>query len=150
MTGTARLPGAPPKGVDSRETHDCRAPGLGTPEAARAVLGAFFNIARAWRLTSDEEDVLLGADRLTCERWRRGDIAESLSENSLRRLGYVLNIYAALQVLLPVRERADNWVHQANEAEVFGGQPAIGLMLSGRTDGLRAVADYLEVMVAGA
>ncbi|MFG6490056.1 antitoxin Xre/MbcA/ParS toxin-binding domain-containing protein [Roseateles sp. BYS78W] len=122
---------------------------LGTVEAARKVLRAFFNIARAWQLTPGEQEVLLGVSQPTCYRWRNDQVASALSGDTLERLGYILNIYAALQILLPIQERADAWVRQPNTAPLFGGGPALKRMLGGRVGDLKVVADYLDAMRGG-
>lgn len=116
---------------------------LDTVEAACRILRTFFNIAKAWRLTSHEQTLLLGVSEDTSNLWRSGQVAAPLPAGILERLGYVLDIYTALQDLLPIQERADAWVRHANTADLFGGEPAITLMLSGDIDNLRAVAAYL-------
>ncbi len=122
---------------------------LGTIDAARQVLRAFFNIAKAWQLAPREQEVLLGVSQPTCYRWRNDQVASALSGDTLERLGYILNIYAALQILLPVQERADAWVRQPNTAPLFGGEPALKRMLGGRVGDLKVVADYLDAMRGG-
>lgn len=119
-----------------------------TVEAARAALRILFNIADAWGLTHREQEQLLDVDQATCSHWRDGKVHESLPAPTLQRLGYVLTIYAALQTLLPVPERADAWVLQPNAAPLFGGQPAITMMV-GPVGGLQAVADYLASVPTG-
>lgn len=120
---------------------------LDTVEAARAALQIFFKIADAWGLTHREQAQLLDVDQAICSHWRDGKVPEALPARTMQRLGYVLTIYAALQSLLPVPERADAWVRQPNAAPLFGGQPAI-TMMAGQVGGLQAVADYLSSTVA--
>lgn len=122
---------------------------LATVEAARKVLRAFFNIAKAWQLAPGEQEVLLGVSQPTCYRWRNDQVASALSGDTLERLGYILNIYAALKILLPIQERADAWVRQPNTAPLFGGEPALKRMLGGRVGDLKVVADYLDAMRGG-
>ncbi|MFG6417213.1 antitoxin Xre-like helix-turn-helix domain-containing protein [Roseateles sp. DC23W] len=122
---------------------------LGTVEAARSILRAFFNIAKAWGLSPSEQEVLLGVSQPTCYRWRNGQIASSLSGDTLERLGYLMNIYAALQILLPVQERADTWLRVPNKAPLFAGEPALKRMLGGQVGDLKVVADYLDAARGG-
>jgi hypothetical protein len=126
-----------------------QSPNLGTADAARKVLRAFFNIAKAWQLTSGEQEVLLGVSQPTCYRWRNDQVASALSGDTLERLGYILNIYSALQILLPIQERADAWIRQPNTAPLFGGEPALKRMLGGRVGDLKVVGDYLDAMRGG-
>lgn len=115
---------------------------LDTVEAARAALRIFFNIADAWGLNHREQEQLLDVDQGICSHWRDGKVQKALPAHTLQRLGYVLTIYAALQTLLPIPERADAWVRQPNAASLFDGQAAITIMVD-QVNGLRAVADYL-------
>ncbi|WP_457424277.1 antitoxin Xre-like helix-turn-helix domain-containing protein [Roseateles sp. P5_E7] len=118
-------------------------------EVARTVLRTFFNIARAWNLKASEQCVLLGVSNATCNRWRNNQVKSALSADKLERLGYILNIYAALQTLLPVQERADAWVRERSYAPVFGGESAINRMLGGLVGDLKVVADYLAAAQVG-
>ena len=93
--------------------------------------------------------MLLGVSQPTCYRWRNDQVASALQGDTLERLGYILNIYAALQILLPIQERADAWVRQPNTAPLFGGEPALKRMLGGRVGDLKVVADYLDAMRGG-
>lgn len=121
---------------------------LDTVEAAGVALRIFFNIADAWGLTPQEQEQLLDVNQATCSHWRNGQVHEVLPAHTVQRLGYILTIYAALQTLLPIPERADAWVRQPNSAPLFGGQPAITVMAS-QIDGLQAVADYMTAEATG-
>ena len=61
----------------------------------------------------------------------------------------MFNIYAALQILLPIPERTDAWIKLPNTAPLFGGASALDLMLKGGVEHLRAVAQYLEGQCQG-
>ena len=117
---------------------------LGTADSARAVLRTFFSIATAWGLSALDQETLLGVDESTCDSWRDGKVTAALPTDTLERLGYILNIYACLQSLLSVREHADRWLRQPNNAPAFGGQPALERMLGGRLEDLQFVANYLD------
>lgn len=117
---------------------------LSTVDSARTVLKTFFRIAAAWGLTPGQQEAILGVSQPTCYRWRNGQVNAALPGDTLERIAYVLNIYAALQILLPIPERADQWIHQPNTAPLFGGESALKRMLGGRVGDLKAVADYLD------
>lgn len=122
---------------------------LDTVEAASTVLLVFFRIARAWGLSPDEQAILLGVNQATCDAWRDERVDSALPGDTLERLGYILNIYSALQTALPVQERADAWVRAPNRAAMFGGEPVLKRMLSGQVADLKAVADYLAGVHSG-
>ena len=120
-----------------------------TVEATQAVLRTVFNIARAWKLTESQTQILLGANDATFAQWREGRPTAPLGEASLTRVSHLLNIYAALQLLLPIPERADAWVQTPNTAPLFGGQPALARMLKGGVQDIEAVAQYLDAQRQG-
>ena len=118
-------------------------------ELGGPALRAFFRIADAWQLRADEARRLLGdPPRSTYFLWKRTG-AGQLTRDTLERLSYVLGIYKALQVLLPLPEAADAWVRKPNVAPLFGGKPALGRMLSGNVADLYVVRQYLDAQRGG-
>ena len=113
-----------------------------TPAHVAAAAAAFFRIADAWRLTTDEAAVLLGRpSRATLFNWKRGDVRK-LPYDTVRRISYLLGIWKALQILFPVPERADAWVRAPNA--LLGGQSALARMLAGDVTDLAAVRALLD------
>ncbi|MEJ1936244.1 antitoxin Xre/MbcA/ParS toxin-binding domain-containing protein, partial [Nostoc sp. NIES-2111] len=70
-----------------------------------------------------------------------------VTEQTRLRITHILDIHAALEGLLPVRDRADAWVHQPNQA--FGGRTALSHMLQGQVRHLKEVADHLAGFCGG-
>lgn len=106
------------------------------------ALKAFFNLAAEWELKRDEQITLLGApSERTFYRWRGGSVA-GLPKDTLERISVLLGIYKAINILLPVRERAAAWIRRPNKA--FGGETALDVMLKGRIDNLYQVRRYLD------
>ncbi|RYG56868.1 MAG: DUF2384 domain-containing protein [Alphaproteobacteria bacterium] len=122
---------------------------LRSVEVHRTVLRAFFKIAQAWNLKASEQCALLGVSNATCNRFRKDQVNAPLAPDKLERLAYILNIYAALNVLLPVQERADAWVRERSTAALFGGESALRRMLGGLVGDLKVVADYLDAAQSG-
>ena len=118
-------------------------------QADRDALVEFFEIARRWELSRDEQAVLLGTDRADVECWEGGLNSAELSDETRARLSDLLEISDALQVLLPIPERADAWVRQPNAAPMFGGATALSYMLRGRLSDMRDVALYLVAHCSG-
>lgn len=107
-------------------------------------LRAFFRIADLWKLTTDEQMVLLGqATRSTFFNWKKSP-APTLPQDTLERISYILGIYKALQILLPNETAADEWVKRPNTAPLFGGRSALDRMLSGHVVDLFIVRQYLD------
>lgn len=122
---------------------------LTTVDAARKALSVFFRISAEWGLNSAQEQQILGVSRTTFFNWKRGDVKASLENWVLERLSYVLRIYGALQILLPIPERAASWIKAANAAPLFGGSSALDRMLGGQAGDLKVVADYLDCQRGG-
>ena len=119
-------------------------------DLSAAGLRAFFNIARDWGLSTDEQMVLLGAPgRSTFFKWKSAPDAADLKRDTLERLSYLLGIYKALQILLPDATAADAWVKKPNAAPLFGGRSALDRMLGGNVADLLAVRQYLDARRGG-
>ena len=122
---------------------------LHSPDAAATALHVFFRVADRWGLSATERQTLLGVSGSVFSRWRTGAISAALDPATAERLSYIFRIFEALQVLIPIQERADAWVRQPNTAPLFAGACALDRMLAGRTDDLRAVADFLDAHQGG-
>jgi len=111
-------------------------------QVARAGLATFFRIADEWNLDSAQQIALLGlTSRTTFFRWKKTPPA-SLPPDTIERLSHVFGIYKSLQILLPA-ELSPAWIHRPNDAPLFGGRPALELMLGG-VAGLFLVRAYLD------
>ena len=120
------------------------------PTLSAAGLRAFFNIARDWGLSGDEQMVLLGGPgRSTFFKWKSAPETAELKRDTLERLSYLLGIYKALQILLPDAAAADAWVKKPNIAPLFGGKSALDRMLGGNVGDLLAVRQYLDARRGG-
>jgi membrane peptidoglycan carboxypeptidase len=116
---------------------------------APAALRTFFRIAEAWGLTQAEARTLLGnPPESTYYKWKAGKIG-SVSDDLLERVSYVLGIYKALQILLPVPDAADAWIKRPNSAPLFNGSSALQVMLSGRVADLFLVRQHLDAQRGG-
>lgn len=119
--------------------HGTSAADLGEP-----ALRTFFNLARAWELSEQEQMKLLGlSSRSTLHAWKRGRVSK-LSRDTLERISYVLGIFKAINILLPDPARADEWMRLPNQAPLFGGRSALERMTSGNIGDLFVVRQYLD------
>jgi hypothetical protein len=115
-----------------------------------AGLRAFFNIARDWDLSIDEQIVLLGSPgRSTFFKWKAEPQTARLGRDTLERLSLLLGIYKSLQILLPQPAAADAWIKRPNSAPPFGGRRALDRLLAGNISDLVAVRQYLDAMRGG-
>jgi hypothetical protein len=121
---------------------------LGSAGAGSAALRTFWRLADAWQLSVPEQTTLLGVSRTTLYQWKQGKVGP-LDRHVLERLSYLFGIYAALQILLPVAERADEWIRKPNQAPLFGGRSALDRMLGGQVADLYVVRHYLDAQRGG-
>lgn len=121
---------------------------LATPAAAAAALRTFWKLAEAWGLGSAEQSTLLGVGRTTLYQWKQGKVGV-LDRHLLERLSYLFGIYAALQILFPQAQRADEWLRKPNAAPLFGGKSALERMLGGQVADLYVVRHYLDAQRGG-
>ncbi len=113
-------------------------------DVSGAALRAFFRLAEKWKLTADQERILLGSPgRSTYFRWKK-DLAGALQKDTLERISYLLGIYKALHILFPRAEQADGWVRRPNTSPLFGGRSALDRMLHGRVSDLFVVRQHLD------
>ena len=122
---------------------------LQTPAAAAAALRTFFNIATAWELSNAEQQRLLGCGRTAFFDWKAGRVKAALDAATLERLSHLFSIYGALQILLPLPERADAWIRKPNSAPLFGERSALDRMLGGQVSDLFVVRQYLDAQRGG-
>lgn len=118
-------------------------------KTSQSALRVFFRITHAWGLTSAQEQIVLGTSRSTFFNWRAGNVRAPLESSVLERLSYVFRIFAALEILLPIPERANKWVHLPNTAPLFGGASALDRMMAGQVGDLKDIADYLDAQRGG-
>jgi Protein of unknown function (DUF2384) len=121
---------------------------LSTPDAAAAALRTFWRLAEVWKLTIAEQVTLLGVARTTLYQWKQGKVG-ALDRHVLERLSYLFGIYSALQILLPVPERASEWLRKPNRAPLFGEGSALSRMLGGQVADLYVVRQYLDAQRGG-
>jgi hypothetical protein len=108
------------------------------------ALRGFFNIARAWELSVNEERALLGwPPASTFHKYKSGD-AGVLSFDTLTRISLVLGIYKALHILYPEPAFADRWMRMPNSHATFGGVTPLVLVANAGIDGLFQIRRLLD------
>jgi antitoxin Xre/MbcA/ParS-like protein len=106
-------------------------------------LRAFFNVAREWDLSNEEQQALLGwPARATFFKMKKGDVP-AVSVDQLERISLVLGIYKALHILFPDEALANQWVKIHNRNPLFAGKRPIQYM-TGSIDNLYQVRRLLD------
>ncbi len=123
------------------------------PDARKRLSGpairAFFNLARKWELSVDQQRGLLGWPApSTYHKYKAGRIG-TLSFDALTRVSLLLGIYKALHILYPQAELADQWIKLRNTNSIFGGKSPLALMLDGGIDALYQVRRLLDARRGG-
>jgi hypothetical protein len=110
-----------------------------------AALQAFFNLSNKWGLSAAQERTLLGSPASsTFFKWKSEKSARNLDRDTLERSSYLLGIYKDLNILLPSKRAADEWIKKPNSAPLFNGTSALERMLGGSITDLSDVRRYLD------
>ncbi len=118
-----------------------------TDAHARAGVEAFFRIMGLWGARNDDAMVLLGSPSArTFFNWKKGKIAR-VPFDAMRRIGYILGIFKALEILYSQSAMADGWVGRPNR--FFGDQTPLQRMLGGDVSDLYVVRQYLDAARGG-
>ncbi len=108
------------------------------------AMRAFFQIAQAWKLSTEEQRALLGwPPESTFYKYKANQVG-TLSYDMLMRISLVLGIYKDLQILYPEPDLANRWIKLPNSNPLFGGRPALALLAEGGMDGLYQVRRLLD------
>jgi hypothetical protein len=118
------------------------------PEVRRRMSGpamrSFFNVTVAWQLRAEEQRALLGWPApSTFFKYKAGHIS-TLPYDMLMRISLILGIYKDLHILYPEPDLACRWVRLPNGNPLFGGSPALKLMIEDGIDGLYQVRRLLD------
>lgn len=113
------------------------------------AIRTFLNVAAAWSLSTEEQRGLLGwPPESTFFKYKTGDTG-ALSFDTLMRISLVLGIYKDLHILYPEESLANRWVKLPNSNPLFGGQPALLLMIGSGMDGLYQTRRLLDARRGG-
>ena len=115
-----------------------------TPAEVQAMQRAFVNLAEKWDITDDQAAVLMGDISVrTFRRWKAGDLGRA-GVDTAARLSNLMGIHKALRLLFKEPVRGYGWVKRPND--VFGGVPALDVMLHGQLTDIMRVRRYLDAM----
>ena len=134
----------------SRALHDTHPVSASISDAETgAMLRAFFNLVKSWKLNDREGRILLGDPAArTYARWKAGQVDLSrLSRDVRERLSMLMGIHKSLRYMFSEPTRAYDWLRKPNR--VFAGQPALSRLLAGSISDLEAVRTYLDAERGG-
>lgn len=117
------------------------------------ALRTFLAIAGLWRLTGEQQRLILGSpSRSAYSRWRkrvREHREITLEENVLIRISAVLGIHQGLGELFADELEGVAWLRKPHGATSFGGNPPINLIADGSLDGPMAVRRFIDAARGG-
>lgn len=117
--------------------------------ATNPVLRVFDGVARRWALKDVEQVALLGLQGpMDLAELRKVDVGDVPAE-VVERVAILVDIFTAINTLLPVPGRADAWMRAKNKAAALGGKSALAVMTRDGLEGMRKVRIYLQAEVAG-
>ena len=115
-----------------------------------SLLPAIFKIFSQWRLTGAQQMTLLGlSNEKTLYNWKRQPEKAKLTRDLLERASYILGIYKSLEILLPDRALADQWLATPNDNPLFNGTAPLDRLLAGQVVDLAVVRDFLDAERGG-
>lgn len=106
-------------------------------------------LADAWRLSRTELRSILGLDSEEDLTSLRTHTIADLDQVLVDRVTGLTEIFGAINILLPVATRADEWMRAANKASLFNGRSALELMTDGDAESIHAVRGYLYAQIVG-
>ncbi len=110
------------------------------PSRFPAELETFFAMADKWKLSTDEQIILLGSPgRSTFFKWKKEGGA--LPADTRERLSHMLGIWKSLRILFTQDDRGEAWIRARNR--YFDGASALDVMLEGMSGVIR-VRRYLD------
>ena len=113
-------------------------------EYSRSAIAGFAAIMNAWAVRSDDATELIGGiPPESYEAINSGKYVETLSEDQLTRISYLIGIYKALHILLP-KDIADTWMGRPNDNHMFGGIAPLAFCLKEGLPGLAQVRRLLD------
>jgi len=117
------------------------------------ALRTFLAIAGLWRLTGEQQRLILGSpSRSAYSRWRkrvREHREITLEENVLMRISAVLGVHQGLGELFADELEGVAWLHRPHGATPFGGNPPINLIADGTLEGPMAVRRFVDAARGG-
>ena len=120
------------------------------PGVNRALLPAIFAIFSQWHLTGAQQMTLLGlGNEKTLYNWKGQPEKAKLTRDLLERASYILGIYKSLQILLPDRALANQWLATPNDNPLFNGTTPLDRLLAGQVIDLAVVRDFLDAQRGG-
>ena len=121
-----------------------------SPGVTRSLLPAIFNIFNDWNLKGAQQMVLLGlSNEKTLYNWKNQPEKAKLTRDLLERASYILGIYKSLQILLPDRALADQWLSTPNDNPLFNGTAPLDRLLAGQVVDLAMVRNFLDAERGG-
>ena len=104
----------------------------------------FFRLAAHWRLSIEQQRILLGSiSRLTHYNGGVGWVG-ALSRDQLEQISLVLGIHGGLELLFADAANAERWFTADNDDVPFGDVSPLARMTQGSIDDLYAVRRYID------
>ena len=109
----------------------------------------FVNIMKAWNVGDEDARRLLGGvSAESYEVMKSQESTDTLNEDQLMRVSYLIGIYKALRILLN-DELATTWMTRPNDNNLFGGMTPLAYCLKEGVPGLAKVRKLLDARCQG-
>ncbi|MXP29641.1 DUF2384 domain-containing protein [Porphyrobacter algicida] len=123
--------------------------GSTTDRASSATMRAFEGLSRVWSMTSQEQWKVLGLGSATELAALRNLPMKDVPTEITLRVRYLLEIFEAINTLVPRRDYAAAWMRAPNTAAVCAGRSALEVMIEGNGEAIAKMRDYLLAELQG-
>jgi hypothetical protein len=113
-----------------------------------AALEALRNLARAWKLSSQEAADLLAVSVSTWDRIRADAWKQTLSQDQFMRVSAMVGIFKGLHLLF-VDDMADRWVRLRNSGPLFQNRTPIEAMHEGGIPAMLEIRRHVDALRGG-
>lgn len=114
------------------------------------ALPVVFRILDKWDCDTKEQLALLGIhSRSTLAKYKTAHGGLRLSQDTLERMSYILNIHKSLRILFSAEDSVYGWVRKPNQHPFFAGRSAMEVMAGGKVADLYEVSKRLNAWRGG-
>ena len=114
---------------------------------SQSAMDGFFAIMEKWNINIDTAGELLGGIPRSSV-YKSKTAAGTLRQDELTRISYIVGIYKALHILLPIA-MADEWMTRPNDNSLFHGMTPLQYALRVGIPGLHQIRGLLDAARGG-
>lgn len=124
--------------------------GIGTGALAATALAAFFSVSNCWKLSEEDQMVMLGVqDTLLFRKYKKDPAAAVLPRDTLERISILVSIYNDLHRVLVDDLAADDWLRLTKCSALLVDGSLLDRMLAGNFLDIVVVRQFITNLFSG-